>query len=303
MTKGPRLLMTHRNTALLLERARIRVEGARVVYDQVEGDLARTFNIPFANLAVLFLGQGTSLTQSAARLLSEEGVYVAFTGTDGVPLHYGSLTNYQVTKYMHQMYRVSTDHERSFNAAKAALARRADLIMEISGKVRTSIGVTVDESALSEACDMVHTMLSRVEEPANILSLEGGFTKKLYSLYAHNIAEPGFTRVHGAGNRTSRAGIANSRLDQGNYLAYGIAGAALWSLGIPASLSFFHGKTRAGGLVFDIADIFKDAIVLPCAFGTYRSETEFRETLTDLLDDHSALEHCFSFLKFTLEGT
>lgn len=68
MMQSPRLLMTHRNTALLLERARVRVEGGRVVYDKTEERREKTFNIPFANLAVLYLGQGTSLTQDAARL-------------------------------------------------------------------------------------------------------------------------------------------------------------------------------------------------------------------------------------------
>jgi CRISPR-associated protein Cas1 len=34
-------------------------------------------------------------------------------------------------------------------------------------------------------------------------------------------------------------------------------------LGLPHGLAVLHGKTRRGGLVFDIADLVKDAVILP----------------------------------------
>ena len=301
MGKGPRLLMSQRNTALLLERARVRTEGGRVVYDKADEKREKTFNVPFANLAILFLGQGTSLTQDAARLLSEEGVYVAFTGTDGTPLHYGALTNYQVTKYFQRMFPISTSPSQSLEVARMAMQRRVDLIDQLTGKVREATGVRVDEAQLRGLCGQLRDYLPQIESHEKMIGVEGMLTKRLYALYADALGVSDFTRVHGAGDRSSPAALANSRLDQGNYLAYGVAGASLWTLGIPASLSFFHGKTRAGGLVFDMADIFKDAIVLPCAFAQHASERDFRNTLTDLLQDLGALEICFVFLKTILD--
>jgi CRISPR-associated endonuclease Cas1 subtype I-F len=59
---------------------------------------------------------------------------------------------------------------------------------------------------------------------------------------------------------------ANRLLDQGNYLAYGLAAVAAWVTGIPHGLAVLHGKTRRGGLVFDLADLIKDALILPQAF-------------------------------------
>lgn len=41
---------------------------------------------------------------------------------------------------------------------------------------------------------------------------------------------------------------------------------AAWLTGIPHGLAVIHGKTRRGGLVFDLADLIKDALVLPQAF-------------------------------------
>lgn len=37
-------------------------------------------------------------------------------------------------------------------------------------------------------------------------------------------------------------------------------------MGIPHGFAVMHGKTRRGALVFDVADLIKDAIVLPTAF-------------------------------------
>ncbi len=46
------------------------------------------------------------------------------------------------------------------------------------------------------------------------------------------------------------------------YLAYGLGATATWVLGLPHGLAVLHGKTRRGGLVFDAADLVKDAVIL-----------------------------------------
>src|SRR5690606_16077031 len=94
--------------------------------------------------------------------------------------------------------------------------------------------------------------------------------------------------------------LANSFLDQGNYLAYGAAGTILWALGIPPGLAVNHGSTRAGGLVFDLADTIKDAIVLPIAFecaASYKSSQEFREQVIEAFDDLKVLPNLFDIMK------
>ena len=74
--------------------------------------------------------------------------------------------------------------------------------------------------------------------------------------------------------------LANRFLDHGNYLAYGLGATATWAIGLPHGLAVMHGKTRRGGLVFDAADVIKDALVLPQAFISAmagESEQEFRQ--------------------------
>lgn len=56
--------------------------------------------------------------------------------------------------------------------------------------------------------------------------------------------------------------------------------------GHSAWLAVMHGKTRRGALVFDIADIVKDAIVLPLAFicaNDNASEQDFALRMLKLL--------------------
>ena len=76
------------------------------------------------------------------------------------------------------------------------------------------------------------------------------------------------------------ADIANAFLNHGNYLAYGLAASVLWVLGIPHGFALMHGKTRRGALVFDIADLIKDSLILPWAFICARegmNENKFRQ--------------------------
>jgi CRISP-associated protein Cas1 len=122
-----------------------------------------------------------------------------------------------------------------------------------------------------------------------LLAEEGRLTKRLYAIAAEATAYGEFTR--GAkGESTDRA---NRFLDHGNYLAYGLGATAAWVLGLPHGLAVLHGKTRRGGLVFDIADLTKDAVILPRAFTAAvdgLSEQEFREACIASLTQVEALD-------------
>lgn len=296
MGEGARLLMTQRNAAMLLERARIRVDADRVVYDKADGPREKVFNIPHANVAVLLLGQGTSITQSAARLLAEEGVYVAFTGSGGSPLHYGSLTTHAPTRCMHEMYRVATT-PLALEAARLAMARRLETILRVSDRAARAAGLSGAPDEIRALVEGVMPSLHLIPSHEKLMTLEGRLTKAFYKAYAQSAGAPDFRRIHAKGDYASPIGVINARLDHGNYIAYGLAGATLWTLGIPASLSVFHGKTRAGGLVYDLADVFKDAIVLPVAFGNHADEGAFRSCLLDLLQDEKILKLCFETME------
>ena len=61
-----------------------------------------------------------------------------------------------------------------------------------------------------------------------------------------------------------------------------------------------HGKTRRGALVFDVADLIKDAIVLPWAFicaEKKMTEQEFRQMCLQKFTEHKALDFLFEEVK------
>ncbi|KTD40791.1 hypothetical protein [Legionella parisiensis] len=71
-------------------------------------------------------------------------------------------------------------------------------------------------------------------------------------------------------------------------------------LGIPHGFAVLHGKTRRGALVFDVADLVKDAIILPWAFICAKenaTEQEFRQQCLQAFVDYKALDFMFDQVK------
>ncbi len=298
---GPRILHTHRQTVHVIERAKVYVKDGRVLSQIAEDGSFKSFNIPFANISVLFLGHGTSISNDAARLLSDEGTYVAFTGTGGTPLLHGSLTNYQVTDHIHKMIPVVACEQKSLQAARIIMQKRCDLLEQLPGYIATgpvSYFRRTDASGLTKPfmkkCNSAKTSKS-------FMGYEGTFAKSVYAKFAQKAGLSDFKRSPGADATNTMIDRVNGRIDHGNYLAYGIAGAVLWALGIPPSLSVLHGKTRAGGLVFDLADSFKDALVLPLAFSEYDNEKQFRSKMICAIQDHDILKRCFETMSEILK--
>lgn len=294
---GERLLITHRESAILLERARIRVNGGRVVYDLADGGTVRTFNIPYANIAVIFMGQGCSITTDACRLLGEEGVSLAMTGTGGTPITFGTLINYRPTNHFRRAMTAWLSEQESLIVAKNMAEMRIENMMSI-GLRRAQRGSDLT-AEISEACQDFGQKIQGCRTGAELLGAEGLYARMCYKAYAKNIMkDERFVREPGKRAAGNRNDVANSMIDHGNYIIYGLAGAALWALGVPPHLSVLHGRTRAGGLVFDIADIFKDSLVLPEAFemsGSRAADKEkvFRAKLLEETDKRKTLEKIF----------
>ena len=127
---------------------------------------------------------------------------------------------------------------------------------------------------------------------SELLTIEARFTKLLYKYVANSLLKSEFSRCR-EGNSSD---LANSFLDHGNYLAYGLAATVLWVLGIPHAFALMHGKTRRGALVFDVADLIKDAVVLPwafvCAAHNYQ-DNSFRQQLIATFNELKVLDFMF----------
>ena len=263
-----------------------------MIYHAAEDEIVRKFNLPHANLAVLMLGQGTSITQDAVAMLAAEKVHVAFCGSGGTPLHMGALTEYGGTDHFRRMVAVWMSPSASLAAGRSLMEDRIALMREQGLKAYLGPCGGRDRTALLRACAEFEAALPGAGDADAVMGAEGLYARRLYAAFAKTARIEDFVRTPGQPG-AGAAGLANGFIDHGNYLAYGLAGAILWMLGIPYHMSILHGKTRAGGLVFDLADAFKDSLVLPQAFQAARrglSEKEFREGLLRSFEDNDILK-------------
>lgn len=289
------------------------VHGGRVEYVTDQGKYSNYWNIPIANTTTLLLGTGTSVTQAAMRELAKAGVVVGFCGGDGTPLFAAAefchevewllpQSEYRPTDYLQKWVSFWFDENRRVEAAKyfqhARLKRlRMNWLHESAFREQ---GFSVDPTGLTELLQQSETNIALAKSASDILLEEARLTKNLYKIAANAVSYGGFTRS----KRGEYADIANRFLDHGNYLAYGLGATASWVLGLPHGLAILHGKTRRGGLVFDIADLIKDACILPQAFLSAQfghSESEFRRMCVQQLTGSEALDFMIDTLKETAE--
>lgn len=305
------ILHSKRANLYYLEHCRVLVNGGRVEYVTEEGRKSLYWNIPIANTTTILLGTGTSITQSAMRELAKAGVLVGFCGGDGTPLFAAnevqvdvswltSQSEYRPTDYLQHWVSFWFDEKKRVRAAKRFQFVRLEQIAKhwLGAKIQREDEFVVDESNLRKLLTEFRKNNEQARDTNEILAQEARLTKALYKIAANTVRYGDFARS----KRGAGVDVANRFLDHGNYLAYGLGATAAWVLGLPHGLSVLHGKTRRGGLVFDIADLVKDALVLPQAFIAAMNgedDMEFRQRCTQGFNRFDALDVMIDCLKDT----
>jgi len=286
-----------------LEHCRVMQKDGRVLYLTEAKKDKLYFNIPIANTTVILLGTGTSITQAAVRMLAKAGVLIGFCGGGGTPLYMGNeiewltpQSEYRPTEYLQGWLSFWFDDEKRLSAAKTLQHARIDYLRRVWRKDRelALAGFDAGDSVIVDALNASLAQIAAAAKTSFLLSTEAKLTKQLYKIAARQNNIPDFVREREAADK------ANGFLNHGNYLAYGLAATTLWVLGIPHGFAVMHGKTRRGALVFDVADLVKDAIVLPWAFICARenaTEQEFRQQCLQSFADHKALDYMFDQVK------
>lgn len=303
------ILHSKRANLYYLEHCRVLVNGGRVEYVTDEGSRSMYWNIPIANTTSIMLGTGTSVTQAAMRELAKAGVIVGFCGGGGTPLFsanevdvemawFAPQNEYRPTEYLQAWVRFWFDDAKRLEAAKAFQRVRLDYIGKhwINNRQLVDAGFQVNANLLLSALESSRQHVDSAEDHTALLTEEARLTKHLFKLAVHAVGYGEFVRA----KRASGTDPANRFLDHGNYLAYGLGATATWVLGLPHGLAILHGKTRRGGLVFDVADLIKDALVLPQAFiSAMRGDDEqtFRQACIERFAQTEALDFMIDTIK------
>lgn len=303
------ILHSKRANIYYLEKCRVMQKDGRVLYLTEAKNENQYWNIPIANTTCLLLGTGTSVTQAAMRMLAQAGVLVGFCGGGGTPLLMATeiewltpQSEYRPTEYLQGWMSFWFDDAKRLQAAQYFQQQRLQFLRTHWTKNKELVNHGFDATLpfISSAIANCEAKSQTANTVTNLLQAEAELTKQLYK-HAVNTTEYGaFTR-----SRDSED-TANAFLNHGNYLAYGLAATTLWVLGLPHGFAVMHGKTRRGALVFDVADLIKDALILPWAFICAKegaTEQEFRQQCLQNFTDYKALDFMFEQVKHVALNT
>lgn len=302
------ILHSKRANIYYLQHCRVLVNGGRVEYVTDAGKKSLYWNIPIANTTTVLLGTGTSVTQAAMRELAKAGVLVGFCGGGGTPLFsaneldievawFSPQSEYRPTEYLQAWVRFWFDDDLRLLAAKALQQTRLNRLgTQWRHRSLRERGFEVDTVRLDDLLQRSRRQIELAQDNTALLTEEARLTKVLFKLAVDTVGYGDFTRA----KRGSGSDPANRFLDHGNYLAYGLGATATWVLGLPHGLAVLHGKTRRGGLVFDAADLIKDACILPQAFLSAmrgEDEQEFRRACIEAMTRSESLDFIIDSLK------
>ncbi|WP_296055009.1 type I-F CRISPR-associated endonuclease Cas1f [uncultured Amphritea sp.] len=297
------ILHSKRANIYYLEKCRVMQKDGRVLYLTEAKNENQYWNIPIANTTVILLGTGTSITQAAMRMLASAGCLVGFCGGGGTPLLMATeiewltpQSEYRPTEYVQGWMSFWFDANKRLQAAKQFQLARIEFMQRVWSKDRDLQlqGFNTDDDDIAAALNRFNLKTEKAVTVTELLQVEAQLTKQLYKIAANHTKYGDFVRTREAEDN------ANAFLNHGNYLAYGLAATTLWVLGIPHGFAVMHGKTRRGALVFDVADLIKDTLILPWAFICAKegaTEQEFRQQCLQAFTDHKALDFMFDRVK------
>jgi CRISPR-associated protein Cas1 len=297
------ILHSKRANIYYLEKCRVMQKDGRVLYLTESSVEKQYWNIPIANTTVLLLGTGTSITQAAVRMLASAGVLIGFCGGGGTPLLMGNeiewltpQSEYRPTEYIQGWLSFWFDETKRLQVARQFQVWRIEYIQNVWRKDKDlqTEGFLPEDSDTGHALEQFSNQIPQAANVTQLLLMEARLTKRLYKIAMMRTRSKDFVRDYDS------VDDANAFLNHGNYLAYGLAATTLWVLGIPHGFAVMHGKTRRGALVFDVADLIKDAIILPWAFICAKeqmTEQEFRQQILQKFTQHKTLDFMFNRVK------
>lgn len=255
---------------LYVEHCKIEQEAKAIAIFDVNGKVP----VPCANLCMLLMGPGTSITHAAVTALADNGCLVCWSGEEGVRFYaYGQ----GKTRHAHNLLlqaQLWADTEKRLKVVRKMYSMRFD---------------------------------SPLEESLTLRQIRGKEGIRVREAYAKASRETG---VQWSGrnydrNDWTKADPINRALSSANSCLYGICQAGIMALGLSTALGFIHtGKMLS--FVYDIADLYKTDISIPIAFnvlneGQTNIESCARKAVRDKLRETRLLQKIVADIRFVLD--
>lgn len=240
-------LITEREPIVYLEHAKILCkDGALTAFFKDEPRKV----IPTESTMLLMLGAGTSISQAAAILCSNSNLYLCFA---------------RGGSYIHSIWQGGRWQSPEKIVRQALLhnsdADRLNIAKKILKLKFVKHNISYDEVL----------KIKDIPTITKLLSMEGIQARKTYDDLATRNGIENFRR-----EKDAKEGI-NSAVTLLSNALYSYCTAVIIQFGFHPSVGFIHGKTRRGGLAFDMADIFKYELCLEPAFQTKGTQTTKNE--------------------------
>lgn len=244
---------------LYIEHAVIERDGSAMWVQQETG---RTI-VPVANLCVVLLGPGTSITHAAINLLAEHGCSITWCGEDGT--HYYANGMGETHRARH-------------------LIRQAELVSNPASRLEVVMRMYVKRFGHVLESDLT------IDQ---VRGLEGVRVRTVYEEAAKKYGVPWHGRKYNRSNWTE-ADTVNRALSAANAVLHGLCHAAIVTGGYSPGLGFLHTGWHLA-FVYDIADLYKTRICVPVAFsaaadGDEEIEKRTRQACREQLREERILE-------------
>jgi len=215
---------------LYVEHCRIDQEAKAIAIHDENGKVP----VPCANLALLMLGPGVSITHAAISVLVDHGCLVAWCGEEGVRFYaVGMGKTRSASNFLHQA------RMWAYEEFRMLVVRR---LYQMRFKEKFAPELTLRQ----------------------IRGREGIRVREAYAQASRETGVPWSGRSYRR-DKWSSADPVNRALSTANSCLYGICHAAIVSAGFSPALGFIHtGKMLS--FVYDIADLYKAEITIPAAF-------------------------------------
>jgi len=226
---------------LYIEHCRVDQEDKAIAIHDVSGK----YPVPCANLALLMLGPGVTITHAAISVLADHGCLVAWTGEDGVRFYaLGMGETRSAGNFLHQARMWSRD------------------------ELRMTVVRRLYQKRFPEKLDLSLTL-------QQIRGMEGLRVRDSYEKSAREAGVSWASRSYKS-DSWGKADPVNRALSAANSCLYGICHAAIVSAGFSPALGFIHtGKMLS--FVYDVADLYKTEVTIPAAFKVAKEQGDKTE--------------------------
>ncbi len=256
---------------LYLEKGHIEQDAKSIAYVTEK----QRIPIPAADIALLMLGPGTTVTHKAICNLADCNCTVVWVGEEGVRFY---------------------SHGRGGTHFSANLIRQASLASNL--RTRRAVVVRMYEKRFNES----------IEDGLHIQAIRGKEGYRVRSAYQKLAAQHGVQwegRNYDPGN-WGQADPLNRALSAASACLNGIVQAGIVSAGYSTAIGFVHtGKMLS--FVYDIADLYKVDLIVPLVFETVAAgeqnvESRVRQACRDKFRQTRLLERILPDIREVLDG-